>query len=59
MFSFILFQAHLGLYCFANNQVTTALKLLYRARYLLLLVFGENHPDMAMIDVSSHFFKFF
>lgn len=43
---------HLALYCFANGQVTTALKLLYRARYLLLLVCGENHPEMAVLDVS-------
>ena len=27
---------HLALYCFANGQITTALKLLYRARYLAL-----------------------
>lgn len=41
---------HLALYCFANQQVTVALKLLYRARYLLLLNSSENHPDMAVID---------
>lgn len=41
---------HLALYCFANSQVTTALKLLYRARYLTLLVCGENHPEMAVLD---------
>lgn len=41
---------HLALYCFVNGQVTTALKLLYRARYLLLLVCGENHPEMAILD---------
>ncbi|XP_024084948.1 clustered mitochondria protein homolog isoform X2 [Cimex lectularius] len=41
---------HLALYCFANSQVSTALKLLYRARYLALLVCGENHPDMALLD---------
>ena len=41
---------HLALYCFANQQVTVALKLLYRARYLLLLNSGENHPEMAVID---------
>merc|ERR1711884_939784 len=28
---------HLALYCFANTQVSTALKLLYRARYLALI----------------------
>merc|ERR1712002_352482 len=41
---------HLALYCFANTQVSTALKLLYRARYLALLVTGENHPEVALID---------
>jgi len=41
---------HLALYCFANTQVSTALKLLYRARYLALLVCGENHPEVALID---------
>ncbi|XP_077578261.1 clustered mitochondria protein homolog isoform X2 [Stigmatopora nigra] len=41
---------HLALYCFANGQLSTALKLLYRARYLLLLVFGEDHPEMALLD---------
>ncbi|VVC89605.1 unnamed protein product [Leptidea sinapis] len=42
--------SHLALYCFANGQVSTALKLLYRARYLALLVCGENHPEMALLD---------
>lgn len=42
--------SHLALYCFVNGKVTTALKLLYRARYLLLLVCGENHPEMAILD---------
>ncbi|XP_034723215.1 clustered mitochondria protein homolog isoform X1 [Etheostoma cragini] len=41
---------HLSLYCFANGQLSTALKLLYRARYLMLLVSGENHPEMALLD---------
>lgn len=44
---------HLALYCFANSQLSTALNLLYRARYLMLLVFGEDHPEMALLDVSS------
>lgn len=43
-------QTHLALYCFANNQITTALKLLYRARYLTLVVIGENHPEVALLD---------
>lgn len=41
---------HLALYCFANSQVTTTLKLLYRARYLLLLACGELHPEMPVLD---------
>ncbi|XP_072445953.1 clustered mitochondria protein homolog isoform X2 [Chiloscyllium punctatum] len=41
---------HLALYCFANGQLSTALKLLYRSRYLLLLVCGEDHPEMALLD---------
>ncbi|XP_077511664.1 clustered mitochondria protein homolog isoform X2 [Amblyomma americanum] len=41
---------HLALYCFANSQVTTTLKLLYRARYLMLLACGENHPEMPVLD---------
>ena len=45
--------AHLALYSFANSQVTIALKLLYRARYLLITVCGEDHPEMAVIDVST------
>jgi len=46
----IIEYTHLALYCFVNGQVTTALKLLYRARYLLLIVCGENHPEMAVLD---------
>ncbi|KAM8976572.1 clustered mitochondria protein homolog [Pelodytes ibericus] len=41
---------HLALYCFANNQLSTALNLLYRARYLMLMVYGEGHPEMALLD---------
>ncbi|MCI4386369.1 hypothetical protein PGIGA_G00061460 [Pangasianodon gigas] len=41
---------HLGLYCFAGGQTSTALRLLYRARYLMLLVCGEDHPEMALLD---------
>lgn len=46
----IIEYSHFALYCFVNGQVTVALKLLYRARYLLLLVCGENHPEMAILD---------
>jgi protein TIF31 len=41
---------HLSLYCFANGQLSNSLKLLYRARYLLLINFGEDHPEMSLID---------
>lgn len=41
---------HLALYCFANGQLSTALRLLYRARYLMLVVSGEDHPEMALLD---------
>lgn len=42
--------SHLSLYCFANGQIANSLKLLYRSRYLLLLNFGEDHPEMSLID---------
>jgi protein TIF31 len=48
--------SHLALYCFANSQISTALKLLYRARYLATLVCGENHPDIALMDVRYSIF---
>ncbi|XP_061072739.1 clustered mitochondria protein homolog isoform X2 [Conger conger] len=41
---------NLALYCFANGQLSTALRLLYRARYLMLLACGEDHPEMALLD---------
>ena len=41
---------HMALYCFANSQISIALKLLYRARYLSLLVCGDFHPEIALID---------
>jgi len=41
---------HLALYAFANSQISTSLKLLYRSRYLCLLVFGEQHPEVSLID---------
>lgn len=50
---FNLFQIHLALYCYANNQITTALKLLYRARYLAVMICGENHPEIALLDVCT------
>lgn len=45
--------SHFALYCFANAQIPTALKIMYRARYLALLCHGENHPDVALYDVST------
>lgn len=41
---------HLALYCFAAQQVSTALRLLYRARYLLLVLGADTHPEMALVD---------
>lgn len=48
-----IFQAHLALYSFSNGQIVPALRLLYRARYLALLICGDNHPDIALLDVSD------
>ncbi|KAH3889427.1 hypothetical protein DPMN_013481, partial [Dreissena polymorpha] len=41
---------HLAMYCFANNQVSSALRLMYRARFLALVCHGENHPEIGLID---------
>ncbi|XP_034538961.1 clustered mitochondria protein homolog [Notolabrus celidotus] len=41
---------HLALYCFAGGRPQTSLQLLYRARYLTLLVVGEDHPHVALLD---------
>lgn len=46
-------QTYLALYCFAGGQHSTSLQLLYRARYLTLLVSGEDHPQVALLDVSE------
>lgn len=48
-----LVQAHLALYCFAGGRRCTALRLLYRARYLTLIVSGEDHPQIIALDVSE------
>ncbi|XP_068102299.1 clustered mitochondria protein homolog [Hyperolius riggenbachi] len=37
-------------YYFASGQLPVALKLLYRARYLMLFLIGEDHPTMATLD---------
>ena len=50
--------AHFALYCFANGQIPTALKIIYRARYLALLCHGENHPEIALFDVSTNLASF-
>lgn len=42
----------MALYSFANGQIIPALRLLYRARYLAVLIYGDDHPDMALLDVS-------
>lgn len=42
----------MALYSFANGQIIPALRLLYRARYLAVLIYGDDHPDMAQLDVS-------
>ncbi|KAL6098779.1 cluh [Pungitius sinensis] len=41
---------YLALYCFAGGRPSTSLQLLYRARYLTLLVTGEDHPQVALLD---------
>lgn len=46
---------HLALYAFANGQINNSIKLLYRARYILLLNYGENHPESSLIDVMILF----
>lgn len=48
-----LVQTHLALYCFAGGRCSTALQLLYRARYLTLMVSGEDHPHIITLDVRE------
>lgn len=48
-----LVQTHLALYCFAGGRCSTALQLLYRARYLTLVVSGEDHPHIITLDVRE------
>ncbi len=43
---------NLALYCHATNQMSAAVRLMYRARYLLLLVFGEGHPELSTCDTN-------
>lgn len=53
--SFLSHQNFLALYSFSNQQISASLKFLYRARYLLALIHGQNHPEMAIIDVREDF----
>ncbi|XP_039267294.2 clustered mitochondria protein homolog [Styela clava] len=46
MFAYV----NLAIYCFANSQIQSSLKLLYRAKYLLNVMYGDDHPDMAQIN---------
>ncbi|KAM8900368.1 clustered mitochondria protein homolog isoform 2-T3 [Spinachia spinachia] len=41
---------YLALYCFAGGRHSTSLQLLYRARHLTLLVTGEDHPHVTLLD---------
>ncbi|KAM9332839.1 clustered mitochondria protein homolog [Pholidichthys leucotaenia] len=41
---------YMALYCFAGSRHSTSLQLLYRARYLTLLVCGDDHPQVALLD---------
>uniref|UniRef100_A0A914DXN8 Clustered mitochondria protein homolog n=1 Tax=Acrobeloides nanus TaxID=290746 RepID=A0A914DXN8_9BILA len=43
---------HMAHFMFANLAIAASLKLLYRARFLLLTVYGENHPIMGQIDAN-------
>lgn len=43
----------MALYSFANGQIIPALRHIYRARYLAILICGDDHPDMAQLDVCS------
>ncbi|CAM4854056.1 unnamed protein product [Rotaria socialis] len=41
---------HMALYSFANGLSINASKLLCRARYIILICCGENHPQISLID---------
>lgn len=43
---------HFSHYSFACGHISTALQLLYRARYIALLCHGESHPEMTQIDTN-------
>ncbi|XP_030629328.1 clustered mitochondria protein homolog isoform X2 [Chanos chanos] len=44
--------ALLSVYMFAGGEIALALRCLYRARLLMLLVHGEDHPYIATLDSS-------
>ncbi|KAM6907215.1 clustered mitochondria protein homolog [Xenentodon cancila] len=41
---------YLALYCFAGGHHSASLQMLYRARYLTLVVSGDDHPQLALLD---------
>ena len=45
-------QVNLALYCHHCEQTTVALRLMYRVRYLISLMFGQDTPEIATCDVS-------
>ena len=54
---------NLAIYCHNSGQTSVALRLMYRARYLLTLACGEDHPEVATCDCNIalmlHSFKQF
>ncbi|VDM62406.1 unnamed protein product [Angiostrongylus costaricensis] len=46
----IIEYVNLAHFAFSNLYIPASLRILYRARYLLLIAYGENHPLMAQID---------
>ena len=49
----LLLQVNLALYCHHCEQTTVALRLMYRVRYLISLMFGQDIPEIATCDVST------
>uniref|UniRef100_A0A0K0DAX0 Clu domain-containing protein n=1 Tax=Angiostrongylus cantonensis TaxID=6313 RepID=A0A0K0DAX0_ANGCA len=49
----IIEYVNLAHFAFSNLYIPASLRILYRARYLLLIAYGENHPLMAQIDKNS------
>lgn len=47
-----IFQINLAHFAFGALLIPGSLRPLYRARYLMNLVFGEKHPVMAQIDAN-------